>query len=102
LRPREIHGSFEVELSRTPHKTSIDILHERDALLARVEELEKAMAAIGHEADHSLRFPQIAFLATCRMGALARGALGPGIRKAEPRDRDWSGIDVSSPARSCR
>lgn len=52
-REREFHRSM-----RSRMKTSVDILRERDALDARVRELEKVLAATHAEIDDALRHPQ--------------------------------------------
>jgi hypothetical protein len=68
--------------SPTLAKTSIDILNERNALRARVEELEAALAAVERETDHALAAPEIGFLTLCRIGAVARRVVRDRVRRA--------------------
>lgn len=64
--------------------TSIDILHERDALRTRVEELERSLRAIEREAERALAFPEINFLTLCRIATITRRARCPGLASCEP------------------
>lgn len=56
--------------------TSIDILRERDALRARIEELEEAMRRVVEETDHALANPERTFTSLCRVSTVSRHALG--------------------------
>lgn len=53
-------------------KTSIDILRERDALEARIRDLEDALALIGRETEAASLRPNLSFVTLCRIGAIAR------------------------------
>lgn len=66
---------------RSKSKTSVDILIERDALHARVLELELALSTVSAEVEHALRHPDAQPLALHRIGAAVRGAVAP-ISKA--------------------
>jgi hypothetical protein len=68
-----MQGMF-VRVNRRTAKTSIDILHERDALARRVHELEAALGALRREVDHALEHPEANFLSLCRIATLLRRA----------------------------
>jgi hypothetical protein len=60
---------------RSKSKTSVEILEERDALHARVVELETTLAKVREEVEHALRHRDVDFLTLCRIGAVVRGAV---------------------------
>ena len=66
--------------------TSIDIMHERDALRVRVQDLDEALGQIAGEIEHALRHPELHFLALCRIASLVRGtrACSPPISSTRP------------------
>ena len=85
-RPRE---GFLVDMRSKP-KTSVDILEERDALHARVLELEATVAKVRAEVEHALRHhPETQFLTLCRIGSVVRQAL--------PRSGDAPESEVPGP-----
>jgi hypothetical protein len=55
-------------------KTSIDILGERNALRARVEQLEEAMRAVVRETEYAIQLPEVSLLTLCRIRTLVRHA----------------------------
>ena len=57
-------------------KTSIDIMNERDAFRARVDELEEALKAVQRESDLALRYSQLQLLTMCRISCIVRRAVG--------------------------
>lgn len=77
--------------NRTSAKTSIEILEERNALHARVEELERALQRIDHEVDHAFRSPDVHFLAMCRIAAVVRG-----VKLAKCDAQTTSGVQIAS------
>jgi hypothetical protein len=81
-----------VPVNRRTAKTSIEILHERDALDRRLHELEATLATLRREVDHALEHPEANFLSVCRIATLLRRAepQGPasGIRLARTRPGD--------------
>ncbi|MBX3232585.1 MAG: hypothetical protein KIT84_16540 [Labilithrix sp.] len=58
-------------------RTSIDILHERDALAARVEELSAVVAAVAAEVQHALRHPETSLTTVCRIETVVSRAPTP-------------------------
>lgn len=76
-------------LARARAKTSVEIMQERDALDARLRDVEEALDAIESEAERALRRPELASLALRRVAAMVRRARGvsaeapeSGIRKS--------------------
>jgi hypothetical protein len=81
---------------RSKSKTSVEILEERDALHARVVELERSLTKVQAEIEQALRHPEIHFLTLCRIEAVVRAQLrrrietsddllpGPPISKTHP------------------
>jgi hypothetical protein len=55
-------------------KTSIDLLQERDALLERNADLERALATIALEIEHAFEHPEIQHLVLCRIATLVKRA----------------------------
>lgn len=55
-------------------KTSIDILHERDAFELRIRALETALGCITREIELASVRPELSFVTLCRVSALARAA----------------------------
>jgi len=54
-------------------KTSWEIFAERNALEARVAELEAAIAIVRRETEHALLHPETCVLALSRIESVARG-----------------------------
>jgi len=57
-------------------KTSIDIMNERDAFRARVDELEAALRTVQRETELAFRYSEIQLLTMCRIACVARRAVG--------------------------
>lgn len=82
-------------MSQRGTKTSVDLLQERNALRERVERLERSIDAIVAEVDLAEQNPDIVFLVSCRIRAIAERARssGPSLVRAsafdaaEPRAR---------------
>ena len=53
-------------------KTSTEIFAERNALQARVEELEAALAIVRRETEHALFHPETCVLAVSRIESVVR------------------------------
>lgn len=61
---------------KSSSQTSVDIMHERDALRERAARLESELATVKREIEFALRFPEINMLSLCRIRTVARRALG--------------------------
>ena len=57
-------------------KTSVDIMNERDAFRARVNQLEEALKIVERETELALRYSELQFLTMCRIACVARRAVG--------------------------
>jgi hypothetical protein len=57
-------------------KTSVDIMHERDAFRARVSQLEEALKIVERETELALRYSELHVLTMCRIACVARQAVG--------------------------
>ena len=77
-------------------KTSTEIFAERNALEARVEELEAAIAIVRHEAEHALFHPETCVLAVSRIDTVARGVSGE-PRVQEPPESSTRAKTIGRP-----
>lgn len=59
----------------SPTQTSTEIFHERNALQARVEELEAAIRTVKRETEYALQLPVVSVLTLCRIRTVARLSL---------------------------
>ena len=82
-------------------------MHERDALFARVHELESAMRAIADETARTALIPEVAFLTTRRIETIALCALSTRRREAPELHKasalpapERSGVDADARGRA--
>lgn len=69
-------------------KTSIDILHERDALRAELDGLRASMLRIRDEVRSACAKPEVAFLTLCRIESVVDRA----VRASAIDDAPVSGV----------
>lgn len=77
---------------RNRSRTSDEILEERDALHARALELEATLVTARDEVEHALRYPEMSFLAICRLRAIVRRA----VPEAAQPDDEIPGPPISN------
>lgn len=82
---------------RNKSKTSVEILEERDALHARVFELEASLLKVQGEIEHALRHPEQHFISLCRIRTVVRGALPDStVVSPDASEREIPGPPISS------
>lgn len=86
---RSYEQPMQTPRGRALAKTSIDILHERDALHAKLDMLRASLIRIREEVRSACGQPEVAFLTVCRIGSVVERAMD---ESSDGNDMPESGV----------